>query len=207
MVKKIILLILIWTMIPAGLLLGEEKPSTWEPSPKERADRPWMPPGPDDVLIGKVSIALPLGRVLLARRGSEICAFKFIDTWLGETNYDHYTSYEFYYQGDGSRDFSKSNVLSGQGDLFFPRVRSFLGFGYQKGLRDTLECGGMKFEWLHIASINMGDAELAPTPWTSIKDVNVHDPRIQWYKKDKNRKKTIAHIDRLWGKPVGGEGK
>jgi hypothetical protein len=151
---------------------------------------------------------MPLGKILLARKSLEYCALKFTNTWLGETKYDHYTSYEFYYQGDGSGDFSRANVKSGKGELFFPRVRSWMGMiPYIKGARDTFECGGMKFKWFYIASIGFRDAELAPTPWTSITEVNVHDPRIRWYRNDRNRKRITVHIDRLWDDQGTGEGR
>jgi hypothetical protein len=65
----------------------------------------------------------------------------------------------------------------------------------------------MKIKWFYIALVDFGDAECAPTPWTSIKDVNVHDPRIQRYKKDKNRKGIAVQIDRLWNNSGGKEGK
>lgn len=206
MVQKFVLLIIFWIAVSPVLVLAQEKPPTWVPTPEERANYPWIP-GPDEVFIGQASVGVPLGRVLLARKGSEYCAFKFTNTWLGETKYDHYTSYEFYYQGDGSGDFSRANVKSGTGELFFPRVRGWMGIPVIKGAKDTIECGGMKFKWGYIANISTRtrDAELAPTPWTSITEVNVHDPRIRWYRKDSNRKRTMVHIDRLWDNQGSGE--
>ncbi len=206
MSRNIVLLIILCTAIPAGLVLAEGKPPTWEPTPEERADRPWIPLGPNEVGIGVYGASMPLGRILLARKGPEYCALKFTNTWLGETQYDHYTSYEFYYQNDGSGDFSKSTAVSGTDELFFPKVRSFLGVPYQKGAKNTIQCGGIKFKWLYIADISIDDGEFAPTPWTSITDVNVRDPRIQWYRKDKSRKAITVHIDHLWNKPGAGEG-
>jgi len=42
--------------------------------------------------------------------------------------------------------------------------------------------------------------ELAPTPWTDIKDVNIKDPRIKWYKYDEKRERFFIPIDKLWEK-------
>lgn len=203
--NKGIALLILCIIMPSGFVLSEEKPQRWVPTPEERVSQPWIP-ARDEVVIGEYGVSMPLERILLARKDSEYCALKFMNTWLGETNHDHYTSYEFYLQADGSGDFSKSNIIRGTGELFFPRVRSFLGLPYLRGAKDTIKCGGMNFEWLYIATITINDAEYAPTPWTSITDVNVHDPRIKWYRKDKNRKAIIMHIDKLWDQPKVEEG-
>lgn len=195
MAHTTLLLIVFCAAIPAGFVLGQGKPPTWVPTPEERANLPWIPK-PDEVVIGENGVSMPLGRILLARKDAEYCAMKFTDTWLGETRYDHYTSYEFYYQRDGSGDFSKSNVVSGVGELFFPRVR--IGLPVIIGAKDIIKCGGMEFKWRYIASIITRNAEFAPTPWTSITEVDIHDPRIQWYRKDKRREPKVVHIDRLW---------
>jgi hypothetical protein len=203
MIKKIVLFSIFCMVIFVSLVLAEEKHTTWEPTPEERTDRSWFPHGPDEVLIGRTGVSMPLGRILLARKGGEYCALIFTNTWLGERKNDHYTSYEFYYQSDGSGELTKSNVMSGTGELFFPQIDSFLHFyGYQKGLKDTITCGEMKFEWLFIAWIRFLKTEFAPTPWTSIEDVNINDPRIKWYKKDSKRDRMSVSIDRLWDKPV-----
>jgi hypothetical protein len=175
------------------------------PTPEERAARPWIPET-DEAIIGPTGVSMSLGKILLVRKDLEYCALKFTDTWLGETRYDHYTSYEFYYQSDGSGDFSKTNVMSGTGELFFPKVRSFLGLPIIKGAKDTIECGRIKFKWFYIASVSAGDTEFAPTPWTSITEIDIHDPRIQWYREDKKRSKIIVHINRLWDNPRIGAG-
>jgi hypothetical protein len=187
MVKKIILLAIFCAVVPAPFLLGEEKSRTY----------PWIP-GPDEVLIYRTGVSMPLGRILLIRKGSEYCALKFTKSWLGETDNDHYTAYEFHYQADGGGDFSKNNVESGAGELFFPRVRGWMGIPVISGAKQTIRCGGIKLTWLFIATVRFLNNELAPTPWTSITEVNVHDPKIQWYRQDRSRKDRTVHIDRLW---------
>jgi hypothetical protein len=42
--------------------------------------------------------------------------------------------------------------------------------------------------------------ELAPTPWTDIKELNIKDPRIKWYKYDEKRERVFIPIDKLWEK-------
>jgi len=193
-------MIFVFVFLSSAISLAEVNHATWNPTEKERSKIAWLPLKRENVLIGFESIAMPLGRIILIRKGQKYCAIKFIDTWLGETEWDHFSSYEYYYQGDGSGDFSKGNIISGTGELYFPRIRPFLNMlGYQKGRNTTIKCGGMKFEWIFIASLYLSKTyELAPTPWMNINEVNDQDPRIKWYKKDSHRKKLEVPIDQLW---------
>lgn len=198
MIRMIVLLLALLGALGPEIAQGEERPPTWVPSKGELASRSWIP-GPDEVIIAYDGIAPPLGRILLARTAPQYCAIKFTDTWLGETYNDHYSSYEFYYQGDGSGDFTRSNVVSGTGELFFPKIEPLIFFsGYQKGRKNKITCGGMEFEWVFTTYTYIGKFELAPTPWVSINEVNVQDPRLRWYKKDSDRKKKRVPIDKLW---------
>ena len=61
-------------------------------------------------MIGGNAFAMPMGRIVLVRKDSQYGAIKFTETWEGETDFDSFTKYESYYQGDGSGDFSKDNV-------------------------------------------------------------------------------------------------
>lgn len=197
MVRIILLMMFFYMAMPVGFVLSEGKPPTWVPTPEERPE--WMPLKPDEVLIAYSGVSMPLGRVLLAKNGPEYCAIKFTDTWLGESKHDHYSSYEFYYQGDGSGDFSKSNVISGTGELYFPKIQPLIfDLGYSKGSKKNITCGKMIYKWLFVATVLIDKNELAPTPWTHIKDVNVNDPRVRWYKKDSDRKRVTVPIDQLW---------
>ena len=201
-IGTILIMISLLTIQSATIAWGEEKHTTWNPTAEERVNHPtWMPANPDDVSVGIDGISMPLGRMLLARKGSEYCVVKFTNTWLGETEQDHYSSYEFFYQGDGSGDFTRSNVLSGAAELYFPRVRPILYImgGYQKGRNSTFKCGSIEIDWLFIAYVRFPrKCELAPTSWTSIKEVNVNDPRVRWYKKNDVRKIITLPIDQLW---------
>lgn len=203
---KVLLIIALVVTLTGNRAWAEGKHTTWNPTTKERPNiATWIPHRPDDVLLTFEGIAMPLGRILLARKGSDYCVIKFTDTWLGETEKDHYSSYEFYYQGDGSGDFTKSNVLSGSGELYFPRVRPIIfDMGYQKGRNTTLQCGVMKFDWLFIGWIYLQKYELAPTPWTTIKEVNIKDPRVRWYKKNEVKERVSIPVDELWDSAMKG---
>ena len=61
--------------------------------------------------IGPHFVSMPIGRIVLVRRGSEYCAMKFTEAWEGKgVESPRFANYESYYQGDGTGDFSKSNV-------------------------------------------------------------------------------------------------
>jgi len=178
--------------------LGQGIPPDRLPNSEEKARGQWLP-GPDDVTISRIGVNMPFGRIILARKGSDHCALKFTKTWSGETSYDRYISYEFFSQSDSSGDFSNSNAKTGTGELYFPRPRMWMGIGYYKGAKkDLLQCGGIRFKSFGVGSIAFGDAELAPTPWTSVMEVNIHDPRIRWYRKDTSRITWIVSIDQFW---------
>ncbi len=119
---------------------------TWIPTPEER--EALQIPGPEEVFIGRFGVTMPLGRILLARKGQEYCAFMFTNTWLGETRADRYTSYEFYHQGDGSGNFRKDNVRSEEDELFSPQIQMWMGLYYSKRERKTIQCGRMKLHWV-----------------------------------------------------------
>jgi hypothetical protein len=44
-------------------------------------------------------------------------------------------------------------------------------------------------------------AELAPTPWTEISQVNALDPRIWWYQRDERRWHLYIPLNELWNLP------
>ncbi len=207
MKRVIALLIISFVVIPENITLAGEKPSTWVPTAEERESQSLPPSRTDEILIGRLGIGMPIGRILIVRVGQKYCAMKFTRSWLGETENDHYSSYEFYYQGDGSGNFSKSNVVFGTGELFFPRVRGGMFiFPMIIGSKDIINCGEIHLKWTHTPnwvffedSKNDGYViELSPTPYTSIAAVNVLDSRIRWYMYDESRENRKLSIDQLW---------
>ncbi len=71
-----------------------------------------------------------------------------------------------------------------------------------------VRCGGTSLRWTYPSFIYMGrtldpkdrdpDVELAPTPWSDIRDVNVADPRVKWYRHDTTRLPMSVSVDQLW---------
>lgn len=118
-----------------------------------------------------------------------------------------YAAYEVYYQKDGSADFSKNNILKKENTAsWFPPKGPFRPFIYNSG--DVhVKCGPFKLSWEYkniVCGVPSGKDcgeygfELAPTPWTDIKDVNAKDPRIKWYRYDEKRERVVIPIDKLW---------
>jgi len=165
----------------------------------------------DSVLIGGEGVRVPLGRILLVRKGTDCCAVKFVKFWTGKTEEDYLGSYERYYQGDGSADFTRTNVQFQIDEVLYPRVRGSGAFAIQFGEKD-LRCGSIQLQWMGNGNVSFyttgrftrslydAGVELAPTHWTSIVEVNARDPRIKWYRLDPKREDIITTIDQLWDK-------
>ncbi len=150
-------------------------------------------------------VSMPIGRIVLIRRGSEYCAVKFAEAWKGKTESARFQNYESYYQGDGTGDFSNENVQFAK-DTLVDR-QSVLGRLYPVpfGHRNLyIKCGAVKLLWSDSGTLyfsespGRGGVELAPTKWTDIFHVNVFDPRLKWYRYDEKRKDMFVPVDRLW---------
>lgn len=166
------------------------------------------PPGTNEVHIGPNGISMPLEKILIVRKGTDYCALKFTEFWVGENREDRYARYESYCQDDKSGNFSKKNVKFGKEELYFPKARwSIFGHPVAFGTKDEIRCGFAKLWWSGRGSVYFfergqpqGDygIELAPTKWTHISQVNVFDSRLKWLKYDENRKRVNIPIDNLW---------
>jgi len=150
-------------------------------------------------------VSMPIGRIVLIRRGSEYCAVKFAEVWKGKTESARFQNYESYYQGDGTGDFSSKNAQFTK-DTLVDR-QSVLGRLYPVpfGHRNLyIKCGAVKLLWSDSGTLyfsespGRGGVELAPTEWTDISQVNVFDPRLKWYRYDEKRKDIYIPIDQLW---------
>jgi len=173
-------------------------------------------PGSNDVHIGQTGIVMPLGKMMLLKKNSESCAIKFTKYWSENqteeksvfiaTGADEYATYESYFMANKIANFDKKNVQVKKGNLSFTKPRGIGRFAFSFGNRH-IECGTIKLHWYGGGAVsfleegkNEGDygIELAPTPWTDIKEVNINDPRIKWYKYDASRKRVNVPIDKLW---------
>lgn len=162
----------------------------------------------NEVHIGPNGISMPLGKILIVRKGTDYCALKFIEFWTGENKEDRYARYESYSYGDKPADFSRNNVKLKKEELYFPKARwSIFGHPVAFGTKDEIHCGFAKLWWSGRGSVYFfergkpqGDygIELSPTKWTDISQVNVLDPRLTWFRYDENRKRVNIPVDNLW---------
>lgn len=174
------------------------------------------PLGANDVHIGKTAIVMPIGRILLVRKGSDYCAIKFIKLWSENQSQsntifiakgsDEYAICDLYYQGDNTGKFDKKNVEYKRKELSFLKPRGIGRFAFSFGNRE-IKCGPIELLWsgkgaVHFYGGNQkqGDygIELAPTKWTDISQVNVFDLRLKWLKYDENRTRMNVPVDNLW---------
>lgn len=148
----------------------------------------------------------PLGRFLLIRKDKRVCAVRFTKAQRGHDAKPGTTfnsgeesfsaEYDWYFQGDGSGDFTQSGVLSGHEQLARKPLKGIGRFAFQTG-QIYVKCGPFKLRWMfptrvafYSTGVTPGDygIELAPTKWAEIKEVDVLDPRLKWYRYDANRK-------------------
>lgn len=161
------------------------------------------------------SISSPFGCFLLARNGRNVCAIRFTEFHRGHdakppsvfNSGDEalYAEYDWYYQGDGSGDFTKANVESGHEKLKRGSMVGIGRFSFQLGAT-AVKCGPFNLAWGYPNGIGFNltyrkeddvGNELAPTKWKEIFEVNSHDARLKWYRFDEKRKNTYIPKDEL----------
>jgi len=166
------------------------------------------PPGQNEVHIAPNGVIMPPLRILLVRKDTDYCAIRFIKFWTGKDENDRYATYESYYQGDKTGDFTNKNAKFTKEELHFPKPSfSLFGHPFAFDIRDDIRCGPIRLWWSGGGSVyffksaqRQGDygIELAPTKWTDISQVNVSDPRLKWYRYDEKRKRMNIPVDQLW---------
>lgn len=164
-------------------------------------------PKDNEVLISFNCVEMPLDKILLIRKGCDYCALKFMKLWTEKDGNEKYAAYEVYYQSDGTGDFSKKNIIINNSVASeLPLKGPFRPFIYQPG-NSFVKCGPHKLTWNYKKKVGtmppnkgLGDFgfELAPTPWSDIKEVNINDLRVKWYRYSNKRERIIISIDKLW---------
>jgi hypothetical protein len=169
-------------------------------------DKEFVPPGPEDVLISPNGIIAPVDTFVLVRTGKGFGAMKFTKLWTGKTEKDRYALYESYYVNDMRGDFQSKEVETIKEKLSFPKPFGIGRFSFSFGNRD-IQIGPIKLWWGGGGSIyfhekdtgqNDVEIELSPTKWTSLKQLNVFDERLKWYRYDGGRPRTTIPVEQLW---------
>lgn len=147
--------------------------------------------GADEVRIDTVVLQMPLDRLLLVRKGTEYCAVKFTQFRENEIARTGHALYELYLLGDGSEGLT--GLAPESGELLDPRLYGVYPFQFTKEKKKKIiVCGDVKLLWHFDGALyfhgpdfhwpGSQEAELAPTPWKSISEVNVRDRRLKWYR-------------------------
>ncbi len=164
-----------------------------------------------DVFISQDGIAVPLERILLVKADTCYCAVKFTNAYAeevqGKYSGEFFASYESWYQGDGTGGLSKLNVKFTKGDLSWKLPIGIGRLWLITRRREDIQCGSIILRWLAQTAVSLTPKKVdekveniyfAPTPWTSIQEVNVRDPRIVWYRQEPDRAQIRISIDHLW---------
>ena len=202
----------ILSMIALLLVIGSGTVQGFDNDDECRSVSSWYtPPGPNEVHIGPVCIGMPLNRIIVIRKDDAYCAVRFTKYWtrIGKRGKEMYAAYDAYYQGDGTGDFSNANAeFKAREASLLPERGFFYPLIWQPG-HAFVKCGAIDLNWFSLCGINhicffkgvyQGDYgfSFAPTPWSDIKEVDVHDQRVQWYRYDEKRPRVNIPIDQLW---------
>ncbi len=159
-------------------------------------------------------VAAPFGRFLLIRKGTNTCAIRFSEFHPGNNakpptlfcsgDESHHAEYDWYWQADGSGDFSKSNVRSGHNKLIQRPLHGIGRFAFQTGTVHV-RCGPFRLLWQYPMSVSFdakggcgdGETDLAPTRWQTLADISIKDSRLKWYKCDPHRRTLLISVDDL----------
>jgi hypothetical protein len=143
--------------------------------------------------------------ILLARWSQKYCAIKFTDFPSGDSREGQDATYQSFYQPDGTGDFRTKSVILNEAKLSQTRLHGIGRLAFSLGTTD-IQCGPLKLmwsakDWVYFLRPNQGDwktgAELAPTGWTAVSQVNVFDPRLKWYGYAEARQRATVPIPRL----------
>jgi len=160
----------------------------------------------DNVQISTNCIVMPIGRILLIRKGDEYCAMKFIRFWNGKTEWDRYAEYESYFPIDNKVGFVRENIRVSKDVASFSKLYGVGRLAISFGTKE-IKCGAFRLAWDGRGIVcffgknqKQGDygIELAPTPWTDTAQINLSDERTRWYRYDTARKKITLPIDNVW---------
>jgi hypothetical protein len=163
-------------------------------------------------------VAAPFGRFLLMRHAKGQCAVRFTEyhrshdakppTVFSSGEESHDAGYEWFYQADGSGNFTSRTVERGIGRVSRGAVRGIGRLAWQSG-DPYLKCGPLRTYWLPPSSVSFSEQvlcpnaayELSPTGWQDISQVNTNHARLSWFRCDETRKSYRIPMADLPGTP------
>ncbi len=158
--------------------------------------------GPNDVHIAGNGIGMPIGRILLVRRGNETGAIRFIKDWFIISKRFSRAEYESYIFTNPKEYMSANTLIRKKSIASWNFIANFLFWGNAE-----VKCGSIRMFWTGNRTVYFysGDQydgdygiEFAPTPWMDISQVNLSDQRIKWFRYNGKRDRVNIPIDNLW---------
>jgi len=156
---------------------------------------------PDVAIIQGTNIAAPVGRFLLIRKGTEVCALSFRDfqrgeppllhRWFGASDDEEALTakYDWYFQSDGGGSFVTGTISSGTGTVSRGFVIGVAKLSFET--RDLLvHCGSFDLNWDFPDFVAFFSGswpkdqgfEIAVSNWRKISDIRANDPSLTWYR-------------------------
>jgi len=164
--------------------------------------------------VSPLSVAAPLGRLVLVRADHSLCAVRFLEfhrghdakpaTAFNSGNESLWATAEEVQIEGSHKTVGKPEVIS----LERGPVVGLGRLGFAKG-NIAIRCGGASLEWTYPNNISLGSytqspnyrkaVEIAPSAWTEVSQMDLKDPMLQWYRYDETRHDIVLNMDNLAG--------
>jgi len=132
--------------------------------------------GPDHVTVSWGNICVPLGRFIIVKHGSFVAAIRFTSLHTSDDDHNSCARFELYEQnGRHRRSSGTVSRLSSSG------IHPFVIMHGDWRIRT----GDLTLVYDGLACLELPrNAQVAPTSWTKIEDVDATDPALQWFSLD-----------------------
>jgi hypothetical protein len=138
--------------------------------------------------MGPNYVHVPEEFFVLVRKGREIGAIRFIRIEQ-DAQGNGKSTYETYFQGDGSGSFLNSNVVKRTGEIDIRPMRGIHEFAWQPG-QNKLWVGKWWFGCYSPSLVNMSSHfsekdegyEFAPTSAQNVAEIDASDKRLRWFR-------------------------
>jgi hypothetical protein len=152
-------------------------------SPLKQSDSPRA-----QFTMGPNYVHVPEEFFVLVRKGREIGAIRFIRIEQ-DAQGNGKSTYETYFQGDGSGSFLNSNVVQRTGEIDIRPMRGIHEFAWQPG-QNKLWVGKWWFGCYSPSLVNMSSHfsekdegyEFAPTSAQNVAEIDASDKRLRWFR-------------------------
>jgi len=144
-------------------------------------------PNGTDAFVKENAVNIPIGPILLARRDYQYCAVQFTSSsWSAD---ESEATYKSYFIPDSTRTFADRRVEHREDKVYEKQPLSIVGRFAAARSQDKIFCKKMNLKWSgapkETAWVYLDEGttlELAPTKWRDIREVNVLEASLQWFK-------------------------